>query len=356
MRGAARLQHLYSSVLQTRVRTASTSPFERRTDSSMVDATGSWKQSQLRVFVHPAADAQAGGNPVTAFVVPADEVFPDQATRAAAAATCEWESAFIQRGLAGQPGRMRFHVPSGSAMDMCAHAALGASVLLADFGAGKGSRTATVTFQAADGSEAVTAKVSEREDGSWRASLALAATSHVEFKLDAGGSEALLAVLAQLGLSEGQLALGLPLLNSGVMGRAKTLVPLTLTEAVHSAQAPADPDVFRELCDRMDSTGIYLHSPICKDLLDFECRQFPRASGYPEDPATGVAAMALALSLRATGLGGASPSFSFHQGRAMRRPSWIGVELYNDARSGIEMAACEGLVMPSNGSDPEPLS
>ena len=30
-------------------------------------------------------------------------------------------------------------------------------------------------------------------------------------------------------------------------------------------------------------------------VLRYECRQFPRASGYPEDPATGIAAAALAV-------------------------------------------------------------
>ena len=30
----------------------------------------------------------------------------------------------------------------------------------------------------------------------------------------------------------------------------------------------------------------------------YECRQFPRSSGYPEDPATGIAASALAATLR----------------------------------------------------------
>ena len=52
-------------------------------------------------------------------------------------------------------------------------------------------------------------------------------------------------------------------------------------------------------------------------------RQFPRASGYPEDPATGVAAAALALAFHT--LTGQS-SAKFYQGTAMGRPSVLLVD------------------------------
>ena len=75
---------------------------------------------------------------------------------------------------------------------------------------------------------------------------------------------------------------------------------------------------FAEACAAMDdSTGVYLYAPkpslpssdtnITKSNnngdrrsrhLSFECRQFPRSSGYAEDPATGIAAAALAASLQ----------------------------------------------------------
>jgi predicted PhzF superfamily epimerase YddE/YHI9 len=54
-------------------------------------------------------------------------------------------------------------------------------------------------------------------------------------------------------------------------------------------------------------------------------RQFPRASGYPEDPATGIAAAALAMSLhsRHPRIG---RRFKFYQGSAMGKPSLIVVD------------------------------
>jgi hypothetical protein len=60
-------------------------------------------------------------------------------------------------------------------------------------------------------------------------------------------------------------------------------------------------------------------------------RQFPRASGYPEDPATGVAAAALAVSLyqhqqQQQNVWPTTTSFRFHQGTAMGKPSMILVE------------------------------
>ena len=50
----------------------------------------------------------------------------------------------------------------------------------------------------------------------------------------------------------------------------------------------------------LTSTGIYLN-PRSRNVGEFQCRQFPRASGYPEDPATGIAANALAASLKKSG-------------------------------------------------------
>lgn len=59
------------------------------------------------------------------------------------------------------------------------------------------------------------------------------------------------------------------------------------------------------MCDMINSTGIYLYSTATirdddndvntdnKSEIAFECRQFPKSSGYSEDPATCIAAGAL---------------------------------------------------------------
>ncbi|HEY2834972.1 MAG TPA: PhzF family phenazine biosynthesis protein [Rhizomicrobium sp.] len=62
----------------------------------------------------------------------------------------------------------------------------------------------------------------------------------------------------------------------------------------------------------------------------FEARQFPKASGYPEDPATGVAAAALAFGLLAQAQVGEGDKIRVLQGRAMGRPSAIGVRFARD--------------------------
>jgi hypothetical protein len=54
-------------------------------------------------------------------------------------------------------------------------------------------------------------------------------------------------------------------------------------------------------------------------------RQFPRASGYPEDPATGIAAAALAVSLHSRHPR-SNNRFKFFQGSAMGKPSVIVVD------------------------------
>ena len=99
--------------------------------------------------------------------------------------------------------------------------------------------------------------------------------------------------------------------------RPKTLVPLDSIEAVHRAVPPLpfstttppksttrstsyNPSTnFSDACTAMDdSTGVYVYAPHppsppptrststdSNSRLSFECRQFPRSSGYPEDPA-----------------------------------------------------------------------
>ena len=110
---------------------------------------------------------------------------------------------------------------------------------------------------------------------------------------------------------------------------------------------------FAEACNIMDdSTGIYVYAPRRypqqqkqqsntnstsennRSNISFECRQFPRSSGYQEDPATGIAAAALAASLHFDNDNGndtnntstnSIASYDIYQGTAMGRPSLIQV-------------------------------
>ncbi|OEU23184.1 hypothetical protein FRACYDRAFT_233354 [Fragilariopsis cylindrus CCMP1102] len=169
------------------------------------------------------------------------------------------------------------------------------------------------------------------------------------------------------------------------IARPKTLIQLDSIEAVHRAIPPPLPTYdtttspsssslsqtpqqqqnsnastttttnFAEACNIMDdSTGIYVYAPRRypqqqkqqsntnstsennRSNIYFECRQFPRSSGYQEDPATGIAAAALAASLHFdndndngndtnNACTNSIASYDIYQGTAMGRPSLIQV-------------------------------
>ena len=166
------------------------------------------------------------------------------------------------------------------------------------------------------------------------------------------------------------------------IARPKTLIQLDSIEAVHRAIPPPLPTYdtttspsssslsqtpqqqqnsnasttttnFAEACNIMDdSTGIYVYAPRRysqqqkqqsntnsssennRNNISLECRQFPRSSGYQEDPATGIAAAALAASLHFDNDNGndtnnastnSIASYDIYQGTAMGRPSLIQV-------------------------------
>jgi PhzF family phenazine biosynthesis protein len=107
--------------------------------------------------------------------------------------------------------------------------------------------------------------------------------------------------------------------------RMKTLVPLVSRATLEAMRAPGD-EAWR-LLDAYGSTGFYPFAPVQPGHHTvWACRQFPVRAGYPEDPATGVAAGALAAYL-ADRLGGDTKpggiSFEMRQGDAMGRPSVI---------------------------------
>ena len=113
--------------------------------------------------------------------------------------------------------------------------------------------------------------------------------------------------------------------QSAATSRFKLIVPLTDKETVYALEP--DYEYLWSLCDKYGTTGFY---PYAKepgdDPLLFCARQFPCRAGYPEDPATGVAASALSAYLihnRLIPLTEGWNEITVRQGEAMGRPSLI---------------------------------
>ena len=260
-------------------------------------------------LVNVFAAAEGGGNP-TPVVIDAsgyDEAGMLQVTR-----SFGLESTFVFPPT--DPGeadfRFRFFVPRQE-MNMCGHATVGTLWLLRRVGKFAGSQVRV-----------------ETGSGLVRGFVQAAGTpgEYVEITQPAGrleeivSREARQAILDVLRITEADLS-PLPIYNA-VTSRMKTLVPLKSPEILDALK----PDFTRmeALCTSLDCTGLYpfaIHS--LPDRI-FDARQFPRASGFPEDVATGIAATALAFGLVAYGLIPCDGKrITVQQGRAMGRPSEI---------------------------------
>ena len=126
-----------------------------------------------------------------------------------------------------------------------------------------------------------------------------------------------------LNITEDKLA-DLPV-ESSATSRFKLIVPLKDKETVYGLKP--DYEFLWSLCDKYGTTGFY---PYAKEPGDdpflFCARQFPCRAGYPEDPATGVAASALSAYLIRHALIPLKDGWNeitVRQGEAMGRPSLI---------------------------------
>ena len=162
---------------------------------------------------------------------------------------------------------------------------------------------------------------------------------HYESECDKDGSSLSL-FLKEIGLNEHDIdnnddaKATTTFLNSSV-ARPKTLIPVKSAHRLHAATAPTNPTRFQQMCESIDSTGLYLYDS--SSTTNIECRQFPKSSGYAEDPATGIAAGALVASLYSRSMelndgsdcneGGVCTTIL--QGTAMRRPSQIKVNIHD---------------------------
>jgi PhzF family phenazine biosynthesis protein len=206
--------------------------------------------------------------------------------------------------------RFRFFVPRQE-MNMCGHATLGTIWLLRRMGRLRGTEARIETMS-----------------GLVRGVVRHAGTpaEYVEISQPPGTVQEIPDPAARetigdvLGIRKADL-LSMPVLNA-VTSRRKTLVPLRSVEVLDALR----PDFARmeSLCSALNSTGLYPFAISDLSARRFDARQFPRASGFPEDIATGVAASALAFGLVAYDLiSFGTERITVRQGRAMGRPSQI---------------------------------
>jgi PhzF family phenazine biosynthesis protein len=266
------------------------------------------------------AAGPGGGNPAP---IVADAAGMSDTQMQAVARRYGHESGFVLPAPAGSgcDYEFRFRVPNHE-MSMCGHATIGAAWLLHLTGRLQRDRLVVLTR-----SGRVSIRITGRAgDG-----------TVVEISQPAGRIEPLPDtptlrddILDVLGIDAAQLA-PLPIQNAST-SRVKTLIPLA---------SPAHVDALRPrferieaLCERLGSTGLYTYATFDADRQIFDARQFPRASGYPEDPVTGIAASALSFGLLANGM--VEPSarlITIRQGRAMQRPSQISVHFNHETGS-----------------------
>lgn len=269
-----------------------------------------------RVFCH----GPGGGNPLTVFWgrQPLSE-----GVQTRLATSCDWESVMVtsEEDLP----TMAFWLPSGEPVSFCAHAALGGAFCVGQNPLDK------VRFRVAMTGEEQSVELTEEADAtSGKALLRMQATFE---EAPVSHSPSLRRLLREhLKIKAEDLipppgTKQWPTFVNASIARPKTLVCLPSEDALAQVRPPkvaghSSRTSFAAACGAIDdSTGLYVYA--AKASGGWECRQFPKASGYPEDPATGIAAAALAGSLYHQGE--YLRCYQFYQGRTMGRPSLIEV-------------------------------
>lgn len=259
----------------------------------------------LRVFVDPLQGLE-GGNPVP-LVLDAQEMAASDMQ--ALAAHHGHESSFVVPTVREDHlCRLRFFVP-GHEMEMCGHATVGTLWALRQWGLWT---TPCTRVQTLSGSV----------DVEWDATRNRAWISQPAVKTSVLPEEQCRAIASVLRI-DSDLA-GLPMINAST-SRVKTLIRLPDVAALN-ALSP-DFAAMRDLCEAIGSTGLYPYA-----LTDdgASARQFPKASGYPEDAATGIAAAALWGYLNETGSVPPDQVYTVRQGVAMGSPSAIQLRARDD--------------------------
>jgi len=267
----------------------------------------------VRVFTAGNA-APIGGNPAPVWL-DADGLTTQQMQALARASG--HEAVFVCRPADDMHRwRMRYFVPAHE-MEMCGHATIAALWMLHAQGRWDGSAVAIDTLGGT---------VTGRKAGDWIQISQPPASIEV---LDARHTDA---IAGCLGIARERI-IG-PRLHAST-SRPKTLIRLRSPEDVQTLDIQADQ--VEALCEQIGSTGLYPYAVATEQGggAEYTARQFPKRSGYVEDPATGIAATALAWGLRHLGLvDGQARPVTIRQGEAMGSPSRIVVSLPAAGESG----------------------
>lgn len=258
-----------------------------------------------------------GGNPAPIVI---DAAGMTDAEMQKVAQTYGHESGFVLPPPTGSDDdfEFRFWVPNHE-MSMCGHATVGTVWLLHELGKLHKDRLSILTKS---GRVHARIGVSANRDVSVEVSQP---AGIVEPLPDAARSAD--EILEVLGIDKDDLA-PFPIQNART-SRIKTLIPLK-SAAILDGLKP-DFTKIEQLCNRIDSTGLYPYAVVDREAQIVDARQFPSSSGYPEDAATGIAASALSFGLLANGIVEASERLiTIRQGRAMQRPSAIHVRFSLD--------------------------
>lgn len=256
---------------------------------------------QTRVF----SVGPGGGNP-RPVLLHADGFSAQQARGLAAEFTAETI-------LIGPPStfnadfRLRYFVPRYE-MEMCLHATIAAVTVLHTTGQVSKS---PVVFETALGLISV----------DWTAARQILSATVNQFPPQyAPNNPTAAEAAAVLGLpANAAIRDDLPLQTVST-SRPKLLVPLDSVNALDHLQP--DFEALWELCDQFKTTGLYPLAVRGSAGSRLSARQFPNRAGYNEDPATGVAACALAAYLTCyLSKEDGWHSYEIHQGEAIGRPS-----------------------------------
>lgn len=260
----------------------------------------------LRVFVD-TSQPREGGNPVPLVL---DAQGMTASDMQALAAHHGHESSFVVPADGDDHlCQLRFFVP-GHEMEMCGHATVGTLWALRQWGRWTTPRTRVQTL-----SGSVDIEWDDAGNRAWVSQPAVATSALTPAQCRA---------IAEVLRIDPDVP-GLHMINAST-SRVKTLVRLPGVAELN-ALTP-DFEAMRDLCEAIGSTGLYPYALMTDGA---SARQFPKASGYPEDAATGIAAAALWGYLNETGSVPADGVYTVRQGVAMGSPSAIQLRRRGDA-------------------------
>ena len=261
-------------------------------------------------------EKEGGGNPcpVTLF---ADDLTTEEMQKMTAGFG-EESAVIVQPSQSGCDFRPRYFVPLHE-MEMCTHATIGSATVLVRRGLACRS---PIIFETAFGPMEV-----EWEETDGKIDVGLSQFLPKYKEVNPSIQEAAKALRIP---EDAVAATPLMPIESAATSRFKLIVPLSSKEILYGLEP--DFEYLWDLCDQYDTTGFY---PFVIEEEEGEkrlyARQFPKRAGYPEDPATGVAASALSAYLVKHGIFPVQEGwnrFTVRQGEAMGRPSIIGADCF----------------------------